>query len=243
MVFASQGGKMKRIFLSVFIAICIIIPCSLSLTACAKDNAIHVGSDLSLVDALEQVENGGTIKLDDNLILDSEVVVDKKVTIDLNEHTISNTTDIWDDPDTTAASENDKWSLISIRENGNLTIKNGTLKAKENDCYAIDVRYGGKLTVENGTYIGNISAIYVTQGEVIVNGGTFDVQQEDTRFDKGRFTLNAKDENAGNSAIITVKGGKFANFDPAEFLPTGYSATMEQTDLNGDVWYTVSKNN
>lgn len=233
---------MKKKILVFALSVCLIIPCMIMFSGCdKKDDSIHVGENMTLSEAVGSAKSGDTIVIDKDITLDTQINIDKEIVIDMNGKTINNTTDIWNDPDTTVSNDQDTWSLISVKTNGNLTIKNGTMKAKENDCYAIDVR-GGNLTIESGTYIGNISSIYVVEGDVLVNGGEFSVQQQDPNFSKGKFTLNAKDANAGSSANITVKGGKYANFNPTEFLADGYKFDASTADANGDVWYTVSQN-
>ncbi|MBE7074677.1 MAG: hypothetical protein E7376_01695 [Clostridiales bacterium] len=239
---------MKKKILGIVLAFCLMIPCMFMVAGCG-DTAIYAGTDLTLAEALTQVETGGTIKLDADIVLDAELRIAKKVTIDLNGYTISNTVDIWND----AAGENetDSWSLISVRANGDLTIKNGTLAAKENDCYALDVRYGGKLTIESGEYVGNVSAVYVVEGELNILGGKFNIQQLDNRTNDSRYTINCNDANhTAQTAIVKISGGQFANYNPAgstseyptiNFLEEGYVATADaQADENGDIWYTVT---
>ena len=186
---------------------------------------------LTLQDA---VNAGGTVKLTKDVTLDTPLLVTGTVTLDLNGKTISNTSDLWDE-------SKNHWSLISVRENGDLTITgNGTLQAKENDCYAIDLfDEGVKCTIENGTFVGNISAVYVYDGALVVHGGDFSIQQlsngtGDARY---RYTLNCLDEsNSDGTATITVTGGTFAHYDPSDsasenphgkFVPAGYQATEE----------------
>ena len=183
---------------------------------------------LTLQDA---VNAGGTVKLTKDVTLDTPLLVTGTVTLDLNGKTISNTSDLWDE-------SKNHWSLISVRENGDLTITgNGTLQAKENDCYAIDLfDEGVKCTIENGTFVGNLSAVYVYDGALVVHGGDFSIQQlsngtGDARY---RYTLNCLDEsNSDGTATITVTGGTFAHYDPSNsasenphgnFVPDGYTA-------------------
>ena len=65
--------------------------------------------------------------------------MDKKI-LNLNGTVLRNTEDIWD------KDGGRTWSLISVRDGGYLTIKgNGSVIAKENDCYAVDVRGGAHL--------------------------------------------------------------------------------------------------
>ena len=157
------------------------------------------------------------IKLTSDIIVDDTLVITEKVTLNLNGKTISNTEDIWVDTET-----EDKWSLISVGTNGNLTITgDGKLKAKENDCYAVDVVDGGKLTIENGEFIGNISAVYVFEGEAEIKGGKYSIQQLSSNGDE-RFTLNLYDVHRTNgTAKIKVSGGEFNKFNPANNLAEG----------------------
>ena len=178
----------------------------------------------------QAIAEGGNVTLTEDLCITSPIVVTETVTLDMNGKTISNETGIWN---TTGG--NKDWSLISV-QGGNLTITGeGTLDAKENDCYAIDVR-GGTLTIENGTIIGNVSAVYVHDGVANINGGTYSITQLSEHADE-RFTLNCLDENyVGGTAKIIVKGGTFNKFNPAEnlaegaetnFVAEGYEAKAE----------------
>ena len=160
--------------------------------------------------------------------------VTRKVTLDLNGHTISNASPIWQDTETV-----NKWSLISVGKGGELTVTgDGKIDALENDCYAFDVVDGGELIIENGEFIGNISAVYVFEGRAEIKGGTFSIKQKDE--DKGTaFTLNAYDANyEAETASIVVSGGEFVDFDPAanaaesidnttNFLADGYKTVSE----------------
>ena len=189
--------------------------------------------------------NGGNIKVDANVDPSEALVATKETTIDMNGKTIENTTDIWNE----SAAE---WSLVSARENADLTITgNGTFAAKENDCYAVDVQDGATVTIENGTFIGNIHAVYVLEGTAYIKGGFYSVQQKYPEAGKeNEFVLNCYDANRANgTAKIIVTGGTFVNFNPANcqaegpntnFVPAGYSVITE-TKANGDKWYTVVK--
>lgn len=175
---------------------------------------------------------GGTAKLAADLILDKSVAVTpgKEVTLDLNGKTISNTEDLWrGDPYY-------DWALLSVRADGSLTIKGtGVLKAKENDCYAVDVQDGGKLVIEDGTYVGNAHAVYVYEGTAEIRGGKYSIQQKSSNPDPYGYVLNCYDKNRENGiAKIIVSGGEFEKFNPADcvaegahtnFLAPGYKST------------------
>ncbi len=144
-------------------------------------------------------------------------------TLDLNGKTIFNTNDVWDKSTTIDGVTEPNWSLLSAKT-GTLTINgDGKVEAKANDCFAADVRDGGKLVINGGHYVGNIHAVYVYEGELEVNGGTFEVIQKYPDAAKAdEFVLNCYDKNrADGKAKITVKGGKFINFNPADCYAEG----------------------
>ena len=155
------------------------------------------------------------VKLTSDIVVTESTIVSKNIVIDLNGHTIKNTEDIWNE-------DAKIWSLISVRNGGILTLLdssefgNGTLHAKENDCYAIDVRNGGMLIIESGTYIGNISSVYVHSGTAYINGGYYKVQQISSVNGYGE-TINCYDANFKNgTAKVVISGGSFYNFNPTD---------------------------
>lgn len=182
-----------------------------------RDIAARVGTKFfdTLQGAYEAAQAKDTIVLNKDIVLAKSFVVTKELILDLNGKTISNTTDIWSDND---------WSLISVQENGNLTITgNGIVRAKENDCYAVDVQDGAKCTIENGEFISNVHAVYVLKGELTVNGGKFSIQQKYPDATKANeFVLNCYDANrAAGTAKIVVKGGIYDRFNPADCYAEG----------------------
>ena len=189
---------------------------------------------------------GGNIVLAGDADPAAAIVATKTATINANGKTIANTNEVWKD-------DTNSWSLISARENADLTITgNGTFKARENDCYAVDVQDStATVTIENGTFIGNIHAVYVYEGTAYIKGGFYSVQQKYPDASKANeFVLNCYDANrkAGTAKII-VTGGTFVNFNPADcqaegagtnFVATGYKVVSE---VHGaDTWYTVVPN-
>lgn len=203
-----------------------------------------------LQDAIDNASDGDTIRLLGDVVLENTVVVDKKLTLDLEGGTISNVSDLWNE-------STDDWSLVSVRGTGNLTITgNGTLKAKEEDCYAVDVQDEvAVLTIENGKFVGNINAVYVFEGSAYIKGGTYSVQQKYSDASKAdEFVLNCYDPNykgkdSGDRkytgpARIVVTGGKFEKFNPADcyaegahtnFVAEGYISVKDEDGIS----YTV----
>ena len=199
--------------------------------------------------ALKNAKDGDTIKVAANLDPTGTFVADnKKVTLDMNGKTLANSDTIWKDNE-----DPNNWSLVSAQNGSNLTIDgNGTFKAKENDCYAVDVQDGSSVVIKNGTFVGNIHAVYVLNGTAIIEGGTYSVQQKYSDPVKADgFVLNCYDANRANgTAKIIVKGGTFINFNPADcwaegehtnFLASGYTVKYEVK--GDDTYYTVVKAN
>lgn len=196
--------------------------------------------------AVDAAADGNTVTLLRDIDLaDTVTVANKTITLDMAGKTIFNTKDLWD-------SKLNAWSLISVRENGNLTITgNGMLKAKADDCYALDTQEEtAKLTVENGTVIGNISAIYVHPGQVTIKGGNYSIQQLNNNNvqDGYGLTINCYDADyKDRTAKVTITGGYFAHFDPANnkaegagtnFVADGYiSVTSDKSGYD----YMVTK--
>ena len=188
--------------------------------------------------------NGGVLNVTEDIVPDKTLVVNgKEVTLNAAGQTVSNVgaNDLWNET-------NYDWSLVSAQNGANLTITDGEFLAKKNDCFAVDVQDGSTVTIKNGTYVGNVHAVYVFEGTLIVEGGTFSVQQKYSDATKAdEFVLNCYDANRANgTAKIIVKGGTFIDFNPADcqaegahtnFVADGYKVTSEVKD--GHTYYTV----
>ncbi len=212
----------------------------------AEDGSVWY-SEVDNTTLFKEIANGaklaGDVKFTDNVDPAKTIVAadGSNVEINANGKTVANTDDIWSDDD---------WSLVSAQGGAALTVKgNGTFKAKENDCYAVDVRDGSELVIEDGTFIGNVHAVYVLKGTAYIKGGFYSVQQKYPDANKANeFVLNCYDANRANgTANIIVTGGTFVNFNPANcqaegahtnFVKEGYKV-LATKQMNGDVWYTV----
>lgn len=207
-----------------------------------KTKVAQVGENqfTDLQQAIESANDGDTVTLlGDTDLADTAFVQDKAITLDLGGHRLFNTNDIWD-------KSPNSWSLLSVRGNGSLTIDgNGTLQAKENDCYAVDVQDGATCTLNSGTFVGNIHAVYVQQGKAIVNGGSYSIQQTyPTAGKEYEFVLNCYDANRkAGTASIEVNGGTFSKFNPsncyAEGAGTDFVSAGKAVKDNGNETYTV----
>ena len=158
----------------------------------------------TLADAIRLATKGKTITLLADVEQNTQLAIDKSITLDLNGKTIKNTEDIWGDKAN---------AILSITNGAKVTITgNGTIDAKENDCYAINM-VKGDLTIENGTFYGNVSVVQVQEGTLSVKGGTFDLHQKWEGSSKYLFNCIDSEFTSGN-AKVAISGGTFVGFDP-----------------------------
>lgn len=158
----------------------------------------------TLADAIRLAGKGKTITLLADVEQNTQLTINKSITLDLNGKTIRNTVDIWDDKAN---------AILSITNGAKVTITgNGTIDAKENDCYTINV-VKGDLTIENGTFYGNVSVVQMEEGTLSVKGGTFDLHQKWEGSSK--YLFNCIDNAyVDGSANVAISGGTFVGFDP-----------------------------
>lgn len=184
-------------------------------------------NDINYLDTfLAAVKAGGLVTLDGDIILNDCIEIRNEVTIDLNGKTITN------------AVENTTTDVIVVEEGATLTINgDGNITAVSgNDGYAIISN--GTVIINGGNYTSGKdennefnAVIYARgNGKVYINGGTF--QNEGGA---GTFILNKKDADRATTEIV-VKGGSFANFNPANnaaegpntnFVADGYESVLE----------------
>lgn len=202
---------------------------------------------IDLQDAIDNANDGDTIRLLGDVGLEKTVVVDKELVLDLNGKTISNTSDLWN----TSTMD---WSLISVRKDGRLRIEgegfftvNGIINEKKVDLFSLDVQGGGEITIDSGTFTGIDDAVYGYEGFVYVRGGSFSAEGKDSR---GQYVLNCNNGmyDAKKTNII-VTGGTFKNFNPAQccdypntehdtnFVAEGYISVKDEDGIS----YTVRK--
>lgn len=158
----------------------------------------------TLADAVAAAQDGQTVRLLADVEQNTQLTIGKSITLDLNGKTIRNTKDIWGD---------NANAILSIKNGAKVTITgNGTIDAKENDCYTINVAKGD-LTIENGTFYGNVSVVQVQEGTLSVKGGTFDLHQK--WEGSSMYLFNCIDKAyVDGSANVAISGGTFVDFDP-----------------------------
>ena len=189
----------------------------------------------TLKDAVDAAQENETVTLLDDVtinpkgegdVLVPQITIDKSVTLDLAGHKIAY--------DASVASQNLSYTpaFFAVCNNADVTITgDGTIdcEAGNNGAYGINV-YGGNLTIENGTFYGSMTVAQVQKGSLNVKGGYYDlapsVKSQVPAYAK--YIINAIDSAfKDGSAIISVTGGTFVNFDPSanpEGIDTSYVA-------------------
>lgn len=176
-------------------------------------------------------EYGGTVALSDDVILTAPLKIKGNMVLDLNGHSIKNTEDIWDE-------KNGDWSLLSVRGGSLEVTGQGTLQAKENDCYAIDVKDNGHCVINSGKFVGNIHAVYVHKGDLIIRDGEFSVQQKSAVGKPEGYVINCLDKNyVDGVATVSIQGGTYKGFDPSS------APELKDTDKYLEEGYKVVESN
>ena len=204
----------------------------------------------TLKDAVDAAKENETVTLLDDVtinpkgegdVLVPQITIDKSVTLDLAGHKIAY--------DASVASQNPSYTpaFFMVCNNADVTITgNGTIdcEAGNNGAYGINV-YGGNLTIENGTFYGAMTVAQVQKGSLNVKGGYYDLapsaKSQDPEYAK--YIINAIDSAfKDGSAIISVTGGTFVNFDPSanpEGIDTSYVAKGYYSKDNQDGTFSV----
>lgn len=214
---------MKKRFLSILTALCLTL--TLLPTAALADGAVReVSSEQEFRSAITDASSGDTVKLMEDIWitptgegtrLTPQVSLNTEVTLDLNGYTLGVAE--------SAHGQSLTYTpvLLSVETGAKLTITgNGTITSEcgNNNSYCIDVN-GGQVVVENGEFYGAVTAIQVESGNLIINGGTFDLAPTCKAQvpDYAKYVVNCIDRAFGdNTATISITGGTFVNFDPSD---------------------------
>ena len=194
-------------------------------------DALKAGGDISVE---KDVPTSG------NDTLGARTIITKPTNLNLKGKIVS--------PDNMGNNDNNFVALVVDADTTIDAAANGGIDTGVNGGYAINVRNGAKLTINSGYYYGGGTAVQVQKGELVINGGFFAVEPYSDPTYGYNFLLNCIDAaHKDGTAKITVKGGTFVNFNPADcqaegahtnFVAEGYSV-IKETQANGDVWYTV----
>ncbi len=145
---------------------------------------------------LMAAQMGGEFTLEEDITVNTPVIVTSDFVLNLNGKSIVAATDETD--------------AIQVKGTGSLTVNGeGNVIGKMDAIWAMD---DATVTINGGTFEGVSEAIYARDNaQIVINDGYFKVEGEwDTTY-----TLNIKDQHRTTSSI-TVYGGTFYNFNPAD---------------------------
>lgn len=226
------------------------IRCEFILLGKALANEVDASEIVTSKDQLlTAVENGGNIKLNGHINLDTTpLIITKDTVVDMNGFTITGPKFMESGG---KVLEGDTDSYVFWVKEGDLTIRgNGRAIAQPADYSMAVWCQGGNVTIESGEFYNggeSCSLIYASaEGQIVINGGKFVATPKGPQAGTGDdyTALNIKNSDVA-TASITVRGGHFYKFNPADnlaegehinFVDEGYSSI-----LNGD-YYSVIKN-
>ncbi|MBQ3146333.1 MAG: hypothetical protein IJB91_01235, partial [Oscillospiraceae bacterium] len=174
----------------------------------------------SLQDAVDAADNGDTIILIADVTAPKDgVVFNKNLTLNLNDKTITSEGDaivvtagtltIEGEGNVIAAtSAAGSWCAV-FANGGNVIINGGTYTTYGDTTTTNKAHQNDSIYTKNG-------------GTVVINGGYF-------QYVEGVWTLNENDANRGT---ITVYGGEFENFDPANNVSEGPNTSFVAEGLH-----------
>lgn len=203
---------------------------------------VAVNSEEQLKEALRK---GGKIALTNDINITKAIQVTKNAEIDLGNHTISNTStsnnnDALLVSDATVIIKNGKLvstpngqnnnygASIFVQRTANVTLEN---VEAEGLCNVWVNSAASTVTINSGTFKSSgTQSVYANAGKVTINGGTF---SNSGLLDGRNYLLNVKD---GSTASISVTGGKYIGYDPANstsenpvasFVAAGYKSVVD----------------
>lgn len=196
----------------------------------------------SLITAINNVDDGGTVEIQNNITVTKPIVIQKELTIDGNGYTVAGSTD-W-----TSTSGNQTMFTAQFAQ-GKLTLKD--IDLNNGPKYGVQA-YDGATVVLN-----NVSIVGFRYGGVLVNGGNVEVIDLHLGFN-GTDTNNGieidKGASATNNPTLTMNGTLTSDVNenvvrPAtngnltEFTVTNTENTTNKVVVAGDKVVLTDENN
>ncbi len=171
--------------------------------------------------------------------LDARMIISQPTTLNLDAKIVS--------PDNMGDNDNNFVALVVDADTTINASANGGIDTGTNGGYGINVRNGATLTINGGNYYGGGTTVQVQKGTLIINDGFFACEPYSDPTYGSEYLINCIDSAyKDGTAKITVKGGTFVNFNPANckaegagtnFVAPGYTVVSEAH--GSDTWYTV----
>lgn len=221
--------------LTMLVLLCMPIVSNAASTETATDEE-------SLITAIENVDDGGTVEIQNNITVTKPIVIQKTLTIDGNGYTVAGSTE-W-----TSTSGNQTMFTAQLAA-GKLTLKD--INLNNGPKYGVQA-YDGATVILN-----NVSIVGFRYGGVLVNGGNVEVIDLHLGFN-GADTNNGieidKGASATNNPTLTMNGTLTSDVNenvvrPAtnghltEFTVTNTENTINKVVIAGDKVVLTDKNN
>lgn len=171
----------------------------------ADDTSVEVNGQtfIGVNEAINAVEDGGTIKLSSGLEADEPIFANKRFTVDMNNAVIVN---------------NDTCPVV-IKNTGDLTLTgNGNVECNKNGRAVVESN--GSVTIKNGTYSrsidekGNGGYVLKNHGYMTISDGVFSSPGGlSSLVDNGYYNYSKEHVDGENaeSPELTINGGTFIN--------------------------------
>ncbi len=200
----------------------------------------------SLQDAINAVQDGQTIVLTDDV---SECVTAKEhtFTIDLGGKTLTN---------------GDNSDTLSVAGTANVTLKNGAMSASWTNDVVYLYSSDAAVTVQDGVSVttGDSSwaaPIYVSEGNLTINGGTFSAASSDTIYveggsvviNDGTFTCSYSDDEYSvvyvfddndESPKVTINGGTFSGKESAVYADADSEVVINGGTFTSEEYFALN---
>lgn len=204
------------------------------------DGQVSTSDYATLAEAIAAVPENGTVVLASDLAPQEKITIDKPVEINLNGKTL-----------TLPTVENNYGMIVK----NSLTIHGNDGEVDSTGLYGIGLSTSmtGELVINGGTYVAPEGSSYLIGGfggKVIVNDGdftapycvinSFDGYSCAVEINGGTFKLDGTDSDPTAAPLlginITVKGGKFSQQLPEEYIAEGYMQVQ-----SGAMWQVLKK--
>lgn len=172
----------------------------------------YIAESSALKEAIENAEDGEFFAVVGQLTIDEEIDVKKDITLYVVEGASITTTEA------SKIFTVSDGATLTIEGNGTFTGSNKIVRVGYRNTGAEDQKASteGHLVIKGGTFTAENEVVLLSNGTVEVLGGEFTSSTED-----GKFTLNVLDESISDENTITVKGGIFHKFNPADCAADG----------------------
>lgn len=223
---------------------------SFSAEGCCKPDECMCGEPLPMI---RKIERGGNVCLEYPICISSRpLILHKETWLDLRGHRIITNTELPENKFIVTESsgtifngkiidESNSGNFGIVVARGELTIS--SLKVKTEAGLCINVLKGATLNIGDGVEViclGDLGCIQSQGGKINIFGGKFECVKSrgEKNYCLGVLDCKKKAEFEYNPIdYIEVHGGKFINFDPSEYVPSGYIVEVE--DCGFDTVYTV----